>query len=270
MGLGFRVYKQMLLAIDIGNTSVMFGVFEGKDLRNTWRMATSISRMPDEYAALLLSIMQHYGLKTSDITEAAMCSVVPPLIGTFEDVLKRYFDITPLIVGAGTKTGIRIRMDNPREVGADRITHAAAAVHLYGSPVIIIDMGTATTFDTVSKEGDYIGGAIAPGINTAAEALFARTAMLPRVKLTRPAKVIGTNTIAAMQSGIILGYVSLCEGMVARIQKELGEKAKVVATGGYSEIIAKETKAIDIVNPNLILIGLRLIYEMNKQNPKSE
>jgi type III pantothenate kinase len=254
----------MLLAIDIGNTSVMLGVFDGKDLRTTFRMATSVSRMPDEYAALLLSILQHQGLKPSDITEAAMCSVVPPLVGTFEDVLKRYFNVTPMVVGTGIKTGVRIRMDNPREVGADRIVHAAAAHHLYGGPVIIIDMGTATTFDTVSKEGDYIGGAIAPGINTAAEALFTRTAMLPRVKLARPAKVIGTNTIAAMQSGIVFGYVSLCEGMVARIQKELGEKAKVVATGGYAEIIAHETTAIDVTNPNLILIGLRLIYTMNK------
>ena len=254
----------MLLAIDIGNTSVMLGVFDGKDLRTTFRMATSVSRMPDEYAALLLSILQHQGLKPSDITEAAMCSVVPPLTGTFEDLLKRYFNVTPMVVGTGIKTGVRIRMDNPREVGADRIVHAAAAHHLYGGPVIIIDMGTATTFDTVSKEGDYIGGAIAPGINTAAEALFTRTAMLPRVKLARPAKVIGTNTIAAMQSGIVFGYVSLCEGMVARIQKELGEKAKVVATGGYAEIIANETKAIDVTNPNLILIGLRLIYAMNK------
>ncbi len=252
------------MAIDIGNTSVMVGVFEGKDIRTTCRMATSVSRMPDEYAALLLGILQHQGVKPSDITEAAMCCVVPPMVATFEDVLRRYFNVTPMVVGAGIKTGVRIRMDNPREVGADRIVHAAAAHHLYGGPVIIIDMGTATTFDTVSKEGDYIGGAIAPGINTAAEALFGRTAMLPRVKLVRPAKAIGTNTITAMQSGIVFGYVALCEGMVARIQKELGEKAKVVATGGYSEIIAKETTAIDIINPNLILIGLKLIYSMNK------
>jgi len=254
----------MLLAIDIGNKSIMLGVFEGEKLRTTCRMATSVSRMPDEYAALMLGILQHQGLKPPDITEAAMCCVVPPLVATFEDVLKRYFNVAPLVVGAGTKTGVRIRMDNPREVGADRIVHAAAAHHLYGGPVIIIDMGTATTFDTVSKEGDYIGGAIAPGINTGAEALFSRTAMLPRVNLVRPQKVIGTSTVAAMQSGIVYGYVSLCEGMVARIRKELGEKAKVVATGGYAGIIAKETPAIDVVNPDLILIGLKLIYNMNK------
>jgi len=254
----------MLLAIDIGNTSVMLGVFKDKEMYTTWRMATSISRMADEYAATLLSLLNYQGLKTSDITDVALCSVVPPLGTTFEELLKQYFKITPLVVGPGIKTGVRIRMDNPIEVGADRIVHAAAAHHLYGGTVIIVDMGTATTFDTVSKDGDYLGGAIAPGINTAAEALFARTAMLPRVKMVRPPKAIGTNTISAMQSGIVFGYVGLIEGMVARIKKELGENARVVATGGYAEIIAKETTAIDVVNPNLILIGLKLIYEMNK------
>jgi type III pantothenate kinase len=155
-------------------------------------------------------------------------------------------------------------MDNPREVGADRIVNAAAAHHLYGGPVIVADLGTATTFDTVSKDGDYLGGAIAPGIVTAAEALFGRAAMLPRVELVRPKRAIGTNTIAAMQSGIIFGYVSLIEGMVVRIQQELGEKTKVVATGGCVELIAKETAVIDVVNPNLTLIGLRIIYQMNE------
>jgi type III pantothenate kinase len=155
-------------------------------------------------------------------------------------------------------------MDNPKEVGADRIVNAAAAHHLYGGPVIVADLGTATTFDTVSKEGDYLGGAIAPGIMTAAEALFTHAAMLSRVELARPKRAIGTNTIAAMQSGIIFGYVGLVEGMVARIQKELGEKAKVVATGGYASLIAEETSVFDEVNPDLTLIGLRLIYQMNK------
>ena len=168
------------------------------------------------------------------------------------------------MVGAGVKTGVRIRTDNPREVGADRIVNAAAAHHLYGGPIIITDLGTATTFDTVSKEGDYLGGAIAPGIAAAAETLFMQAAMLPRVELVRPKHAIGTNTIAAMQSGIIFGYVGLIEGMVARIQQELGEKTKVVATGGFAELIAKETAIIDVVNPNLTLIGLRLIYLMNK------
>jgi type III pantothenate kinase len=254
----------MLLAIDIGNTDISLGVFKGEELQATWHMATNIHRMADEYAALLLNLLQHRSLKTSDIKSVALCSVVPPLIATFQELVQHYFHTTPLVVGAGVKTGVRIRMDNPREVGADRIVNAAAAHHIYGGPVIIADLGTATTFDTVSREGDYIGGVIAPGIGVAAEALFIRAAMLPRVELTRPAKVIGTSTNAAMQSGIIFGYVGLVEGIVARIQRELQEKATVVATGGYAELIAKETDVIDKVNPDITLIGLRLIYQMNE------
>ena len=254
----------MLLAIDIGNTDITLGVFEGEELRATWHIATGIHRRADEYAALLLNLLHHQSLDIADINEIAMCSVVPPLVATFEELFQRYFHTSPLVVGAGVKTGVHIRLDNPREAGADRIVNAAAAHHLYGGPVIIADLGTATTFDTVSKEGDYLGGAIAPGISTAAEALFRQTAMLPRVELTRPKHAIGTNTISAMQSGLIFGYVGLVKGIVTRIQRELGEKAKVVATGGYAELIAKETTVIDIVNPDLTLIGLRLIYLMNK------
>ncbi len=254
----------MLLTVDIGNTNIMLGVFEGDELRATWHMATRIHRMSDEYAALLLNLLPYQGLDASDIEEIALCSVVPPLTATFEELFQRYFHISPLVVGTGVKTGVRIRMDNPREVGADRIVNTAAAHHLYGGPIIIADLGTATTFDTVSKEGDYLGGAIAPGIETAAEALFMRAAKLPRVELVRPERAIGTSTIAAMQSGIVFGYVALVEGMVARIQKELGEKAKVVATGGYAELIAKETSVIDVINPTLTLTGLRLIYLMNQ------
>ncbi|HEY87385.1 MAG TPA: type III pantothenate kinase [Dehalococcoidia bacterium] len=257
----------MLLVIDIGNTDTTLGVFEGEELRATWHMATAIHRMSDEYAILMLDLLHYKGLDASDIKGIAMCSVVPPLTATFERLSQHYFQISPLVVAAGVKTGVRIRMDNPREVGTDRIANAAAAHHLYRGPVIIADLGTATTFDTVSKDGDYLGGAIAPGIATAAEALFTQAAMLPRIELARPKHAIGTNTITAIQSGIIFGYVGLIEGVVARIQQELEEieeKAKVVATGGYAELIAKETSVIDIVNPNLTLIGLRLIYQMNK------
>jgi len=254
----------MLLAIDIGNSDTTLGVFEDEELRATWHMATNLHRMVDEYAALLFNLLRHEGLDPSDITDIALCSVVPPLVTIFEELSQRYFHLSPIVVGTGVKTGVRIRMDNPREVGADRIVNAAAAHHLYGGPVIITDLGTATTFDTVSKEGDYLGGAIAPGIVTAAEALFTRAAMLPRVELVRPKHAIGTNTIDAIQSGIVFGYVALIEGMVARIQQELEAKAKVVATGGYAELLAKETSVIDVVNPNLTLIGLRLIYLMNK------
>jgi type III pantothenate kinase len=256
----------MLLAIDVGNTGLGLGVFDKTELKVTWRMATSISRTADEYAALLFPLLHEAGLKTSDITDVCYCSVVPPLTATLEDMFMRHFSIKPLSVVAGTRTGVKIRMDNPREVGADRIVHSAAAYHLYGGPLIIVDTGTATTFDTMTKTGEYTGGAISPGIQTGAEALFSRTAMLPRVNLMRPMKAIGTNTTTAMQSGIVFGYVSLIEGMIARLQREMPEKAKVVLTGGFTDIISRETRVVDIVNPNLIFLGLRLIYDMNKPN----
>ena len=241
----------MLLSIDIGNTNIILGMFKDDELRATWRIATDIDRMPDEYAVILLSLLRQQGLDAPDVTKVAICSVVPPLTAIFEELCQRYCHVEPLIVRAGVKTGVRIRLDNPAEAGADRIVDAAAAHHLYGGPVIIVDLGTATTFDTVSKEGDYLGGAIAPGLSTAAESLFTHTAVLPRVALTRPERAIGTNTIAAMQSGLVFGYIGLIEGIIARIQSELKEKAKVVATGGYAELIAKETSLIDIVNLDL-------------------
>jgi type III pantothenate kinase len=254
----------MLLVIDIGNTDTTLGVFDGEELRATWHMATNTHRLADEYAGLLINLLHHQNIDTSDIKDAALCSVVPPLVAIFDELFERYFHISPLVVGVGVKTGVRIRMDNPREVGCDRIVNAVASQHLYGGPLIIVDMGTATTFDVVSEDGDYLGGAIAPGIITAAEALFIRAAVLPRVELTRPQRVIGTNTITAMQSGIIFGYVGLVEGMVSRIQQELGEKAKVLATGGYADLIADETSVIDTVNTDLTLVGLRLVYLMNQ------
>jgi len=254
----------MLLAIDIGNTNIILGMFEDKELRATWRIATGIHRMADEYAVILLSLLRQQGLDAPDVTKVALCSVVPPLTAVFEELCQQYCHVSPLVVRAGVKTGVRIRMDNPAEVGADRIVDAAAAHHLYDGPIIIVDFGTATTFDTVSREGDYLGGAIAPGLSTAAESLYIQAAMLPRVELTRPERAIGTSTIAAMQSGLVFGYVGLIEGIIARIQQELGEKARVVATGGYAELIAKETSVIDVVNTDLTLIGLRLIYLMNQ------
>lgn len=255
----------MLLAIDIGNTETTMGVFEGELKKATFQMTTSIHRTADESAVLLLSILKNRGLEACDISEVALCSVVPPLTLIFDDMIKRYFNISPLIVAAGVKTGIRICMDNPKEVGADRIVDAVAAHHLYGGPVIIVDMGTATTFEIVSKSGDYLGGAIAPGMLSSAEALFQRAAMLPRIDLTPPNKVIGTNTIDAMKSGVVYGYVGLVESMVQRMQKEIGIKARVVATGGFSGLIARETNVIDEVNTDLTLIGLRLIYRMNRE-----
>ena len=254
----------MLLATDIGNTNVILGVFDGDKLKATWRIATGIHRMPDEYASLILDLFDRQGLAASEVKDAVLCSVVPPLVAVFEEAFKRYLKVSPLVVEAGVKTGVRICMDNPREVGADRIVNAVAAHQLYGGSVIVIDFGTATTFDVVSEEGDYLGGAIAPGIAIATEALFTRTAVLPRVELTHPKRAIGRSTVAAMQSGIVFGYVGLIEGIVARIQQESGAKANVVATGGYAELLARETPVIQVVNTDLTLIGLRLIYEMNR------
>jgi len=254
----------MLLAIDIGNTVTTLGVFGDNELRATWHLATNIDRMADEHAALLLNLLGHQNLTPSDVTKAALCCVVPPLLATYDELFQRYFHISPLVIAAGVKTGVRIRMENPKEVGADRIANAAAAHHLYQGPIIIVDLGTATTFDVVSREGDYLGGAIAPGINTAAEALFTQASMLPQVELAAPKQAIGSNTASAMQSGIVFGYVGLIEGIIARIQRELGDKAKVVATGGWAETIARETALIEAVNPDLTLIGLRIIYYMNR------
>ena len=181
------------------------------------------------------------------------------------ELCTKYLDSEPLVVEAGIKTGMRIRLDNPREVGSDRVVDAVAAQHLYGKPLIIVDLGTATTFSVVSQEGDYLGGAIAPGIVISTETLYTRTAALPRIRLNRPEQAIGRNTIAAMQSGVIFGHVGLIEGMIKRIEQELGSKAKVIATGGQAYFLAQETPAIEMVNPDLTLIGLRLIYEMNKE-----
>lgn len=254
----------MLLTVDIGNTNVTCGIFKGEELVQTWRMGSDPRRMPDEYAISLITMLHHDGVDVSDVNQISMCSVVPAISAIFVEVFSKFFQAQLLVIGAGVKTGVRIRMDNPREVGPDRITHAAAAHHLYGGPLIVIDMGTATTFDTVSENGDYLGGAIAPGFAVSAEALVTHTSMLPRIDLVRPKLAIGTSTVAAMQSGIIFGYIGLIEGIVGRIQKELGARAKVIATGGHSRLIASETSVIDIVNPDLILIGLRLIYAMNR------
>jgi type III pantothenate kinase len=254
----------MLLAIDVGNTNITFGVFDGNKLKATWRSATGVHRVSDEYASFIINMLRHREISNKEIKDAVLCGVVPPLVTTFDELFKNYFDVTPLVVGAGVKTGIRICMDNPREVGADRVVNAVGAYKLYGGPAIVIDIGTAITFDTVSKEGDYLGGAIAPGIAIAMDALFNRTAALPRVDLTYPKKAIGTNTVSAMQSGIFFGYVGLIEGVVAKIKEEMDGDAKVIATGGYADLLAEQTKAIQIVDRDITLVGLRYIYEMNR------
>jgi type III pantothenate kinase len=254
----------MLLTFDIANTNIKIGMFKDDELRATWRISTGVQRTADEYAVMLLNLLRHEGIDFKDIKEGAMSCVVPPLLTTFNELFLRYFKIKPLIVGPGVKTGVRIRMDYQREVGADLIANAAAALTLYKPPIIVVALGTATAFAIVSRDKEYIGGVVAPGLGISAEALYTRTAALPRVELARPKKAIGTNTQAAMQSGLIFGWAGLIDGIVTRIQEELGEKATVVATGGYAGIIAKETKSIDEVNPNLTLIGIKVIHDMNR------
>ncbi len=259
----------MLLAIDIGNTNITTGVFEGDDLRATWRMATDVRHQTDQYAATFVQLLDYHHIAREDLDSAIISSVVPPLIGTFEELCQKYFQTKPTIVGAtGTRTGIRILYENPREVGADRICHAVAGLSLYGGPLIIVDFGTATVFDAINKEGDYLGGAIAPGINIAAEALFERTSKLPRIEIERPKHAIGKNPTASMQAGLYFGYVSLVEGLVALIQRELGGGAKVVATGGLARTMANDIHVIDVVNYDLVLIGLKILYELNESPAK--
>jgi type III pantothenate kinase len=255
----------MLLTIDIGNTNITLGVYvDSQTLQYHWRIKTDHDRMPDVNGIIMLGLMRHEGLNFKQIKGVAMASVVPPLTQVFEEMVQRFVKQSPLVVGTGVKTWVQIRYDSPRDVGADRIVDAAAAYKLYGGPACIIDFGTGTTFDAVSEKGEYLGGAIAPGISIAAEALFSRTSKLPRVDLVRPPRAIGTNTIHAMQSGLIFGYVGLVEGMVTRFRAELGQNMRVIGTGGLAETIARETAVIEVVNPWLTLEGLRLIWEMNQ------
>jgi type III pantothenate kinase len=258
----------MLLALDIGNTAITIGVFEGETLRARWSIATDVENLVDEYAILLLNLLRTSGLGPGDVDGAILGSVVPSLTPVFQEVCRRYFSVAPLVVDPGVRTGVRILYDSPRDVGADRVIDAVAAIKLYGPPLIVVDFGTATVFDAISKEGDYVGGAIAPGIGISMEALFERTAKLPRIELERPKTAIGKTTVSAMQSGIVFGYVGLIEGIAARMKEELGGDAKVVATGGLAPLIARETPIIQFVNVDLTLIGLRLIQEANRNQER--
>ena len=254
----------MLLTIDIGNTNVTLGLYDGEALGPRWRLSTAHEHMPDEYGLQLVGLLGHVGFSPQALHGICLASVVPPLTGKILEACRSYLKLEPLVVDAGVKTGVRVRYEDPKAVGADRIVDAAAVQRLYGGPACVVDFGTATTFDAISAEGDYLGGAIAPGIGIAAEALFLRTAKLPRVDLQRPPSVIGRNTVHSMQSGLLYGYVGLVEGMVERFRQELGPQMKVIATGGLAEIVAKETGTIQIIAPWLTLDGLRLIWEMNQ------
>jgi type III pantothenate kinase len=254
----------MLLTIDLGNTNLTIGLYEGETLAHHWRLATDQARMPDEYGLQLLGLLTNAERTPADLTGVCLSSVVPPLTGRVIEACQEYLKQEALVVDTQLKTGIRNLYEDPKAVGADRICDAAAVMHFYGGPACIIDFGTATTFNALTREGDYLGGAITAGINLAAEALFARGAKLQRIDLQKPPSVIGRNTTHAMQSGLLFGYVSMVDGMVTRFRAELGAEMKVIATGGLAGLIAKETPVIQVHAPWLTLDGLRIIWELNR------
>ncbi|HOP99953.1 MAG TPA: type III pantothenate kinase [Acetivibrio clariflavus] len=256
----------MIVVMDVGNTNIVFGVYEGKKLLNHWRMTTDKEKTSDEFGMFIMDIFNFEKIDVSNIEAVVIASVVPPIMYSLEHAIRKYFKLEPMIVGPGIKTGINIKYENPREVGADRIVNAVAALEIYKPPFIIVDFGTATTFCAVSSNGEYLGGAICPGIKISAEALFQRAAKLPRIDLVKPDNVIGRNTVSSMQSGIVYGYVGTVDYIVKRMKKEMKEdNIKVIATGGLARLIASESETIDEINGLLALEGLRIIYEKNRQ-----
>jgi type III pantothenate kinase len=253
-----------LLAVDVGNTQTHLGVFDGDDLKREWRASTDPTRTGDELALLFGQFLQLYDLEFSTFDGVSICSVVPRLTQELRDMVERYFGVNALIVGPGVKTGIAVRMDNPREVGADRISNAVAAHAMFEKePVVVVDFGTAITVDAVSAAGEYLGGAIAPGIDTAAAGLYSATAQLRRVELVAPPEVIGKSTVQAVQSGLVYGFAGMVDGLVEGVTKELGGDARVVATGGLAPTVIEHCHRIERFEPMLTLLGLKLIYERN-------
>lgn len=254
----------MLLTIDIGNTNIVLGGFRGEDLAAQFRLITQPERTADEYGVLSVALFREAGFAPRDVEGIIICSVVPPLTPIIEAMARERFGHIPLVIEPGVKTGMPILYENPHEVGADRIVNGVAAFHRYGGPAIVIDFGTATTFDTITAKGEYLGGVIAPGVKISAEALFSRAARLPRVDIKRPSRVIGRNTVASMQSGIYFGYAGLVEGIVKRIVAELGEGTKVVATGGLASAFEDVLPFVNAFDTHLTLHGLRLVYDRNR------
>ena len=256
----------MLLVIDIGNTNITSGVFKGEELLGTFRMMTKLPRTSDEYGIMLRELVEHQGILSTDIDAAIVASVVPDIMHSFGSAMIKYFGIRPMVVSAGIKTGIRVVTENPKQVGADRIVDAVAAFTIHGGPVIVIDYGTATTYDVVGPDGTFEAAVIAPGIRTSAQAMWGQAAMLPAVEIKKPDSVLGRETIASMQAGIVFGQIGQTEYIVEKIRRESGyTDAKVVASGGLGKIIAGETDVIDVYDPQLTLKGLRIIYERNKK-----
>ncbi|HWI54105.1 MAG TPA: type III pantothenate kinase [Desulfobacteria bacterium] len=253
----------MILVVDVGNTNIVLGLFKGRTLEYNWRISTNKDKTADEYGIEIRILFDYSGVKYEEIEAVVISSVVPPVMPALEAMSVKYFGIKPLVVGPGVKTSMPIRYDNPKEVGADRIVNAVAAYETYGGPLIVVDFGTATTFDAISKAGEYLGGAIAPGIGISTEALYTRAAKLPRIELVKPKGVIGKNTVMSMQSGIIYGFVGQTDGIITRMKKEMGGQPFVVATGGLAELVSIESPSIDKVDANLTLEGLRIIYERN-------
>ncbi len=255
----------MLLVIDVGNSNTVLGVYREETLVRDWRIATDKDRTVDEYAMLVHNLFDLAEMRFDQLTAVIISCVVPPMLGSLELLCHKYFKLTPLVVGPGVKTGMPIQYDNPKEVGADRIVNAVAAFAKWQCGMIVVDFGTATTFDVISAAGEYQGGAIAPGVGISAEALFARASKLPRVEFSRPAQVVAKNTVSSMQAGIFYGYVGLVEGIVSRIHEEVGQPLKVVATGGLAAAIADASDMIDSVEPFLTLEGLRILYQRNAE-----